>query len=44
MLLPSGGFHSNLRSFTRGSVIGGESISLRAFAVINQPAFSLLLR
>jgi hypothetical protein len=26
--------------FTSGSVIGGESISLRAFAVINQTAVS----
>ena len=38
MLLTPGGCHSNLRFFTRGSVIGGESISLRAFAVINQRA------
>jgi hypothetical protein len=38
VLLAPGGCHSNLRFFTRGSVIGGESISLRAFAVINQTA------
>jgi hypothetical protein len=38
VLLAPGGCHSNLRCFTRGSVIGGESISLRAFAVINQTA------
>ena len=41
MLLAPGGCHSNLRFFTRGSVIGGESISLRAFAVINQTAVFL---
>ncbi len=43
MLLAQGGCHSNLRFFTRGSVIGGESISLRAFAVngrfLYSPAF-----
>jgi hypothetical protein len=38
VLLAPGSCHSNLRFFTRGSVIGGESISLRAFAVINQTA------
>ncbi len=38
MLLAPEACHSNLRLFTRGSVIGGESISLRAFAVINQRA------
>jgi hypothetical protein len=38
------GCHSNLRFFTSGSVIGGESILLRAFAVINQRRFLLLLR
>lgn len=47
VLLAPGGCHSNLRFFTRGSVIGGESISLRAFAVINQNVrfrYSLLER
>jgi hypothetical protein len=41
VLLAPGGCHSNLRFFTRGPVIGGESISLRAFAVINQTAVFL---
>jgi hypothetical protein len=38
VLIAPRGCHSNLRFFTRGSVIGGESISLRASVVINQTA------
>jgi hypothetical protein len=44
VLLAPGGCHSNLRFLTRGSVIGGESISLRAFAVINQTAVFVTAR
>jgi hypothetical protein len=42
VLLTPGGCQSNLRLFTRGSVIGGESISLGASAVINQTADFLI--
>ena len=38
MLLALGSCHSNLRLFNRGSVIGGEPISSRAPAAINQRA------